>query len=123
MTFRKNKIIFSIIRKEFLHIIHDPRSLMIIFLLPTLQLVMFGYALKMEIQEVKLGIIDYSRSTASREFIQYFSGSIFFKPFLFEGQLSQMDQLFKKRQAQAILIIAKDFLTIIGFATLQPRCR
>ncbi len=109
MTFRKNKIIFSIIRKEFLHIIHDPRSLMIIFLLPTLQLVMFGYALKMEIQEVKLGIIDYSRSTASREFIQYFSGSIFFKPFLFEGQLSQMDQLFKKRQAQAILIIAKDF--------------
>lgn len=109
MTQKKKKIIFAIVRKEILHIIHDPRSLMIIFLLPTLQLIMFGYALKMEIQEVKLGIVDYSHSTASREFIRYFSGSNIFKSFLVDQPLSQVDQLFKKRQAQAIIIIADDF--------------
>lgn len=109
MTHKKTKIIYAIVRKEFLHILHDPRSLMIIFLLPVVQLVMFGYALKMEIQEVKLGIVDFSHSTASREFIQYFSGSHFFKPFFVDQQFSEIDQLFKKRRAQVILIIAEDF--------------
>jgi ABC-2 type transport system permease protein len=43
----------AIARKEFLHIIHDPRSLLIIFAMPIIQLVMFGYALDMEIKNVK----------------------------------------------------------------------
>jgi len=122
MTHKKTKIIYAIVRKEFLHILHDPRSLMIIFLLPMVQLVMFGYALKMEIQEVKLGIVDYSHSPASREFIQYFSGNNFFKPFLVDQPLDQVDQLFKKRQAQVIMILAEDFaeqLQRTPFAAVQ----
>lgn len=105
----KNQIILSIARKEFLHIIHDPRSLIILFLMPLLQLTMFGYALKMEIQQVKLGIVDYSRSIQSRELIQYFSGSDFFRPVLYEKELIRVDQLFKNRQAQVVLIIPVDF--------------
>jgi len=109
MRIRKNQIILSIARKEILHIIRDPRSLTILFLMPLFQLTMFGYALKMEIQQVKLGIVDHSHSAQSRELIQYFSGSDFFQPLLYEKELTRIDQLFKKRQAQVVLIIPVDF--------------
>ena len=106
---RKNSVIFAISRKEFFHIIRDPRSLTILFFMPILQLVMFGYALKMEIQEVKLAIVDYSRSSNSREFIQSFSGSPFFSPFYYDGSLTDIEDLFKSRSAHAVIIIPRDF--------------
>jgi len=106
---KRKSIIASIARKEFLHIIRDPRSLSILFLMPTLQLVLFGYALKMEIQEIKLGIVDHSKSTHSARFIEYFSGSDFFSPFTYSGPPDEIDELFKERRAQAVVVIPQDF--------------
>jgi ABC-2 type transport system permease protein len=107
-SFLKGRII-AISRKEFLHIIHDPRSLIILFILPVLQLVMFGYALNMEIQNINLAVIDHSKSTASRELIETFSGSTYFTVSGCEGTGTEVDALFLNRQAHALLIIAEDF--------------
>ena len=111
MGFRKeNKsIITAIAKKEFLHILHDPRTLTILFIMPILQLVMFGYALKMEIQEVKIGIVDYANTNESRHLIEQFKGSPFFVPFFYDGPLSEMDELFKSRSANLVMIIPEDF--------------
>jgi ABC-2 type transport system permease protein len=111
MGFRKeNKsIITAIAKKEFLHILHDPRTLTILFIMPILQLVMFGYALKMEIQEVKIGIVDYANTNESRHLIEQFKGSPFFVPFFYEGPLSEVDELFKSRSANLVMIIPEDF--------------
>jgi ABC-2 type transport system permease protein len=106
---KSKSIVVSIARKEFLHIIRDPRSLAILFLMPILQLVLFGFALKMEIQEIKLGIVDFSRSTQSTNFIESFSGSDFFKPFYYKGAIGNIDELFKNRTAQAVMVIPEDF--------------
>ncbi|OPX31431.1 hypothetical protein B1H10_08840, partial [candidate division KSB1 bacterium 4484_188] len=92
-------------KKEFLHIIHDPRTLMIIFLMPVVQLIMFGYALNLEIQKVDLAVVDYAHSTQSRHIIDHFKGSRFFKPFFYRGNLSSVDQLFKSRRARVVLVI------------------
>ncbi len=100
---------WAITRKEFFHIINDPRTLFIVILLPVLQLVMFGYAMNLEIQRVHLAVVDYAHSRESRELLQHFVGSRFFKPFLYEGPLSQVEDLFRARRAQAVLIIPQDF--------------
>jgi len=101
--------ILAISRKEFLHIIHDPRSLLIIFVMPIAQLVMFGYALNMEIQNIDLAVIDYSKTEYSRRLVQEFEGNNFFRPYYYEGKYSEIEQLFLKREARVILIIEKDF--------------
>ncbi|GAB4337409.1 MAG: ABC transporter permease [Calditrichia bacterium] len=98
----------AISRKEFLHIIHDPRTLLIVFLMPIVQLIMFGYALNMEIQKVELAVIDHSRTPLSREIIRHFSGSRFFDPYLFKGTESDIDRIFKERKARAVLILPAD---------------
>ena len=106
---RKFNRVWAISRKEFIHIIHDPRSLMIIFVMPVIQLVMFGYAMNLEIQNVNLAVIDYAHSTLSRDLIQQFRASSFFSVFNHDGKYNDIEQLFLHHTARAVLIIEQDF--------------
>lgn len=99
----------AIARKEFLHIIHDPRSLMIIFAMPIIQLVIFGYALDMEIKNVDLAVINYDNSIQSQHLVEQFEGSEFFNVFAYNSSIDDMEQLFLERKAKAVLIINQDF--------------
>jgi len=101
--------IFTISIKEFYHIIHDPRTLVIIFLMPVIQLIMFGYAMNLEIQEVDIAVVDYARSTQSRHLVEQFQGSAFFRTFYYTESINKVESLFKSRQARVVLIIPGDF--------------
>ncbi len=102
---RRRSMILTFARKEFLHILHDPRTLAIIFIMPVVQLIMFGYALRMEIQNVDLAVVDLARTPLSREIIEEFQGSKFFTVHGYSGKLSRIDALFKSRTARVVLII------------------
>lgn len=108
-VFTSHKRISAIAKKEFLHILHDPRSLIIIIVLPVLQLIIFGYALNMEIQNIDVAVIDHSRTSISRDLIEQFKGSKYFSLFPYSGTIQEIDKLFLERKARAILIIDKDF--------------
>ncbi len=101
--------IWAISRKEFIHIIHDPRSLLIIFAMPVIQLTMFGYALNLEIQDVSLAVIDYAHSPLSQDLIQQFKASPFFSVFYYNGKHSEIERLFLHHTARAVLIVEQDF--------------
>ena len=104
-----HKRIISISRKEFLHIIHDPRSLAIIFVMPVLQLLMFGYALNMEINNIDLAVLDQSRTSISQDLISQFEGSTYFTVFHYDQPISEIEEIFLNRRARVILIIDQDF--------------
>ncbi len=108
MKRRSWHMIFTFARKEIFHILHDPRTLVIIFVMPVAQLIMFGYALNMEIQNVELAVVDMAHTPLSRSIVQEFQGSRFFSTFYFDGPLSQLDSLFKLRKARVALLIPSD---------------
>ncbi|MDZ8262766.1 ABC transporter permease [Nostoc sp. ChiQUE01b] len=63
---------WALFRKEFAQILHN-RQFLIRLLVPfTVFLILFGFALNPKFQDLKLGISDYSHSSASREFIEIF---------------------------------------------------
>lgn len=66
-------------RKEFLHILRDPLSLGMTIALPLLLLLLFGYALSLDVDEIPTLIYDADRSGASRDLITKFEGSRFFR--------------------------------------------
>jgi len=103
------KRIWAIARKELLHIVHDTRTMFVLFVFPIIELVMLGYALNLEIQRVDMGVVDYARSTRSRQLIETFAGSKFFRLFPMDKAPSESETLFKSRRARAILVIPKDF--------------
>ncbi|KPJ59296.1 MAG: hypothetical protein AMJ46_11665 [Latescibacteria bacterium DG_63] len=100
--------VVSIAHKEFFHIFRDFRTLIIVLLMPVVQLIMFGYAFNLEIQRVDMAVIDFSRSTASRDLFEKFAGSKFFHPFYYDGSLSELDGLFKSRVARVAMIVPQD---------------
>ena len=105
---RSNRI-FSIARKEISHILRDPRTLSIVIIMPVLQLLIFGYALNLEIQRVDMAVLDYSRTPASQQFVQAFEGSKYFNTFSYERQPSEIEFLFWEKKARVALIIPQDF--------------
>ncbi len=98
-----------IIRKEFIHIRRDFRTLMIVFAMPVFMLLMYGYAINMEIQNIDLAVRDHSQSPASAELVRAFQGSRFFTVNYFEGNESEIEKLFQQRAAKMVLIIPHDF--------------
>ncbi len=101
--------ITPIVRKEFIHIVRDFRTLIIIFIMPVAMLMIYGYAINMEIQNIDLAVMDYSRSPASRDLVRAFDGSRFFTVRETHGGIAQIGDLFQSQQAKLVLIIPRDF--------------
>lgn len=59
------KRFIAFVRKEFLHIVRDRRTAAILFGMPILQLLLFGYAIRNEVSEVRTGILDMSHDTVT----------------------------------------------------------
>lgn len=110
----------AISRKEILHIIRDPRTLIIIFLMPVVLLTIFGYAFNLELQSVEIAVVDQDRSSNSQNLIEMFDASDYFAVNYYKGPLSNVEQLFLTHQAQVVLIISQDFVHRLRREPLTP---
>lgn len=58
--------LLALMRKEFIQIVRDPRSLMIIFAMPLIQLSLMGFAATSDVRNVPLVVLDLDRSPPAR---------------------------------------------------------
>jgi drug efflux transport system permease protein len=70
--------LLALVRKEFIQIIRDPRSLMIIFLMPLVQLFLMGFAATSDVRNVPLVVLDRDRSPASRDLLAAYRAADYF---------------------------------------------
>lgn len=75
MKFRRIK---AMARKEFLHIVRDTRSLVMALLVPLFMLVLFGYALSLDVDHIPTVIVDLDRTPSSRDLRERFVGTTYF---------------------------------------------
>ncbi|MBN2412056.1 ABC transporter permease [candidate division KSB1 bacterium] len=104
----KSRII-PIVRKEIIHILRDPRSLIIIFIMPTLMIILFGYAITFDIRDIKIAVLDQDRSQASRQLLEKFTNTDYFK---IAGELTGRDRIepmMMSRKIVAAIIIPPGF--------------
>jgi len=104
-----NKRFLAIIRKELIHIVRDYRSLFITIVMPLLMVIIYGNAIKLDIKEIPLGVIDYNRTHFSRQLIDKFIQSGYFKLAAFPDQQGEIEHLFKRREIKVALVIPADF--------------
>jgi ABC-2 type transport system permease protein len=95
----------SLIRKEFLHILRDPRTLGVMFIMPIIQLVLLGYAATTDIKHLRTAVVDGDKSLASRELIDAYRASNYFDVTLYVESERQLEYLVDSGQVRAGLII------------------
>ena len=101
--------LYAISRKEFIHVLRDPRSLMMGIGMPMMLLFLFGYALTMDVDRVPLAAWDQANTVESREFISCFSGSRYFDLRLKTDTYRDIEEAVDRREALIALVIPPDF--------------
>ena len=99
----------AVAKKEFIHIIRDPRSLGMGIAIPMLLLFLFGYALTLDVDRVPLIVWDQSGTYASRDLVSRFSGSRYFSLQRYTNNYRDIEQAIDSREALIAVVIPVDF--------------
>jgi ABC-2 type transport system permease protein len=95
----------SVGRKEIRQIMRDRRSLLVMLFVPAFFLLVYGYALNWDIRDVRLGVEDRDRSSASRALVSAFVNSGYFDLVADVRSQQQITRLMNRGAARAILVI------------------
>jgi len=104
-----NSRLLSIIRKEFIQIWRDPRTLALILVIPVMQLFLLGYAATTDVRNVPLAVWDQSRSPESRALLDAFRAADYFRIAFDAGSERELRGLIENGEARAALIIPPDY--------------
>ena len=97
--------IHAMLRKEFLSVFRDPRMRLVIFGLPVIQTLIFGYAVSLDVRHVRLGVLDRDQTPASRALVARFTGSSYFDAVAYTQDEAVARRLIDAGDAAAILQI------------------
>lgn len=102
-------VIIQILKKELNQTFRNPRLAVLLFVPPIIQLIIFGYAVNFDVKNIKTAIVDYDRSSASRDFIAHIASNKYFR---IVGYLDTSDDIKKAIDSSAIscaVVIPPDF--------------
>ncbi len=89
--------------KEFIQVLRDPRMKAVLFVMPVVQLVVFGYAISTDVRHVPTAVFDRDQSVASRELISRFAGSNYFDIVEYVSEERRARQVVDEGRALALL--------------------
>lgn len=104
----------AVARKEFLHVIRDPRSLGLAIALPMFMMLLFGYALSLDVDRVGLLVFDRSDTPKSREFVARFTSSRYFNLIRYISSDSEIGKAFDRGEAMLALSVPTGFARDLG---------
>lgn len=111
--------LISIIRKEFIQIRRDPRTLILVVLMPIMQLFLLGYAATTDVKNVSLAVWDQNRTPQSRELLDAFAAANYFRLDYSVGSDAEYRDLIERGLARAVLIIPADYDRQLAEGTAQ----
>ena len=99
----------AIMKKEFIQVSRDRFSLMFPIVLPIMMLILFGYAVKPDVDNIKMAVFDQSKTLESRELIKKFEVSQYFLPDYPVSSEEELIALIEKGSVKSGLIIPSDY--------------
>jgi ABC-2 type transport system permease protein len=104
-----NSRLSSIIRKEFIQIRRDPRTLVLILIIPVMQLFLLGYAATNDVRNVPLAVFDQDRGPAARQLLDAYRAADYFRVAYEVGSEAELRSLIDYGAARAGLVIPPDY--------------
>jgi ABC-2 type transport system permease protein len=97
------------VKKEFLHVLRDRKTLLILFGLPIVQIMIFGFALSNEVKNSKIVIADQAKDMASQQLITKIEASKYFEIEKSVLNRSEMEAAFREGKVKAAVVFPENF--------------
>lgn len=99
----------NFIKKEFLHIFRDFRTLIILFGIPAAQIMIFGYVITMDIRDANIAVVDLSHDEITRRLIDKFEASEFFQVSQYLNSVNEIDDVLRRGKIKQVLVFESRF--------------
>jgi ABC-2 type transport system permease protein len=104
-----NLRLWALFVKEFHQIRRNRRLVVLLVIPPTLNIILFGLALNPTFENLRLGVVDYSRTPESRELVSAFSEGLVFKANAYYASAEELGQAIGRSELDAGLVVPRDF--------------
>ena len=103
------KVLLGFIIKEIYHILRDKKTLVVLFGMPIAQLIIFGYAMRNDLNNAKIGILDLSKDNTSVEISQKIMSSGYFVLGSELGRFEDIEPAFKAAKINLAVVFEPNF--------------
>jgi len=103
------KQFLTFVRKEFYHILRDPRTIMILLLMPVIQIILFGFALSTDIRNVNIAILDNSKDGVTTKITEKLSSSSYFNITNMISSEREIEALMQSGRAVVVVVFGDNF--------------
>ncbi len=116
------KQFLSFVKKEFYHIFRDRRTMMILLAMPVVLIILFGFAITTEVNNVRMAVYAPSNDELTRRVTERFAANSYFDMVGAVTDPRDVDLLFRENRADIVLVFGPDFqngLMHTGEASVQ----
>jgi ABC-2 type transport system permease protein len=103
------KRFLGFVRKEFLHIFRDFRTMIILFGIPVVQILVFGFVVSTDLKNAELAFLDLSKDEVTQKVSDKISSSGFFRRSETLLSYNDIDRVLRKNRIKAVIVFEKDF--------------
>ncbi len=100
---------WAVAKKEALHIFRDPLSMALAFLMPAILMIIFGYAISLDVNNLKTIIYDLDKSSESRELVRSLESSGYFTVIKYAEDDKDISYYLDSGRAKVAVVIPEDF--------------
>lgn len=111
------KVFASFVRKEFKHIERDTRTLVILFAMPIILIVLFGFAITTEVKDIRYTVLDMSHDQYTQRLAERFAANRYF---IYKGEVSNRQQAmakFNHGDVDMVIVFGGNFAQELGHCT------
>jgi ABC-2 type transport system permease protein len=103
------KEFLGFVKKEFIHIFRDVRTLVVLFGLPVAQILIFGFVIRNEIQDVKIAVLDKSKDPVTSQITNKLLASGFFRLDRYLNAENEVESVFKAGKVREVVVFENGF--------------
>lgn len=97
------------IQKEFMHIFRDRRTMLILIWLPVVQIFLFGFAINMEVTNIRMAVLDHAKDSVSQQITQHLIHNPYFSEVRLISTTSEINRLLREGSIDVAIVFPKDF--------------
>lgn len=103
------KQFFSFVHKEFYHILRDGRTMLILLGMPVVQILLFGFAINMEVQHIRTVVFDPAQDAATRDITERLTANPYFHMQGYVYSPDEINKLLQRGETDVAIVYEQNF--------------